>query len=163
MDGVVADWEQQAHNILGSGTLDLNGRWPDADWARLKACENFYRILPKTPWADDLITVARRFRDELGWDLVFLTAIPHTNDVPQVYQDKIEWVQDYYPDIRVHFGPYSQDKQDHCRPGDILVDDRRDNCLQWRSRGGLTVEVLAGAQCVYALQDLFNHWRDIDS
>lgn len=141
MDGVVADWDRMAQEILKKPKSSVNGRWPDEDWNRLRDYPNFYRKLAKMPRADELVDLARRFRDELGWKLYFLTAIPHDNDVPDAFQDKVEWAQEHYPDIRVHFGPYSKDKQDHCQPGDILVDDRPDNCGQWFSRGGIAVRV----------------------
>ena len=70
-----------------------------------------------------------------------LTAIPQKNDFPDAFQDKIDWMQEHYPGIRVHFGPYSQDKQHHCRPGDILVDDRTSNILEWRAAGGIGIQV----------------------
>jgi hypothetical protein len=57
------------------------------------------------------------------------------------FWDKILWAQERYPDIPVHFGPYSEDKQKHCVPGDILVDDRPDNCQSWRDAGGIAVRV----------------------
>lgn len=141
MDGVVADWNAYAMKILGTDSLMQNGRWPDKDWARLKACKTFYRDLPKMPKADELMNLARRFRDELGWNINMLTAIPHHNDVPECFQDKIEWQQEFFPDVRVHFGPYSQDKKSHCRPGDVLIDDRTDNCEDWRSVGGIAIQV----------------------
>lgn len=140
MDGVVADWDTAAEKALGHKNPST-GRWPDGDWNKLILIPNFYRNLPKMPKADRLVNLARRFRDELGWNLYFLTAVPHDNDVPDAFMDKVEWVQEYYPDIRVHFGPYSVDKQDHTKPGDILVDDRADNCLQWENRQGIAVRV----------------------
>lgn len=143
MDGVVADWNSYAMKILGSDSLMNNGRWPDKDWARLKSCKTFYRDLPKMKKADELMNLARRFRDELGWELYMLTAIPHNNDVPECFQHKVEWQQEFFPDVRVHFGPYSQDKKKHCKPGDILVDDRHDNCTDWRLAGGIAVQVTA--------------------
>jgi 5'(3')-deoxyribonucleotidase len=141
MDGVVADWEALARQVLGTDTLSPEGRWPDHDWARLKAVEHFYRILPKMPMADEMMNLARRFRDHLGWDLYMLTALPHNDDVPDCAQDKIEWMEEYYPDVKVKFGPYSQDKQKHCNPGDILVDDRTSNIQEWRAAGGHAIHV----------------------
>ena len=63
------------------------------------------------------------------------------NDMPWAQYDKVLWVQDHFPDIAVHFGPYSHDKQHHCRPGDILVDDRLTNCIEWRAVGGTAYHV----------------------
>jgi 5'(3')-deoxyribonucleotidase len=160
MDSVVADWEAFAMEILGTSTLDINGRWPDEDWARLKSCKTFYRNLPKMPKADELMALARRFRDELGWDLFMLTAIPHTDDVPEVYQHKIEWQLERYPDVMVHFGPYSHDKQKHCKPGDILVDDRTSNCEEWRAVGGIAVQVTKDYDlALRELQELFDGFK----
>ena len=141
MDGVVADWNALAKKVLGTDSLQQDGRWPDKDWAKLKAVEHFYKILPKMPRADEMMNLARKFRDNLGWQLYMLTALPHNDDVPDCMQDKIEWMQEYYPDVIVKFGPYSTDKWKHCRKGDILVDDRTDNCAQWREAGGHAIQV----------------------
>lgn len=147
MDGVLADFNAKAREVLGATEADSDaaaqaGRWPREKWETLKEIYHFYRILPKTPFADRLMDLARRYRDELGWRLHILTAIPSGNDVPQAFQDKIEWIQEYYPDVEVHFGPYSRDKAHHCRPGDILVDDRYDNCESWTRAGGQAIRVL---------------------
>jgi hypothetical protein len=92
--------------------------------------------------ADQLVTIARKYRDTLGWELIFLTAIPHGNDMPWSFWDKFTWAQQHYPDIPVWFGPYSQDKHLRVRtPGDILVDDRLDNCSAWTGAGGLAFKV----------------------
>jgi 5'(3')-deoxyribonucleotidase len=108
--------------------------------------------------ADELMALAMRFRDELDWNLVMLTAIPRGNDVFESFHDKIRWMDKYYPGIEVHFGPYSQDKQDHCKiAGDILVDDRLDNCEQWRSKGGTAVRVTKDYQSALTeLQSIFD-------
>lgn len=147
MDGVLADFNAKAREVLGATEADSDqaaqvGRWPREKWETLKEIYHFYRILPKTPFADRLMELARRYRDELGWKLHILTAIPSGNDVPQAFQDKIEWIQEYYPDVEVHFGPYSRDKASHCQPGDILVDDRYDNCESWTKAGGQAIRVL---------------------
>jgi hypothetical protein len=86
-----------------------------------------------------------------------LTAIPNKNDMFMVIQDKIDWVNDYFPDIRVQFGPYSEDKHQHCSPGDILVDDRTSNCDEWRTAGGIAVKVNSGdyAQALHRLAELY--------
>ena len=50
--------------------------------------------------------------------------------------DKVCWAQEHFPGIPVFLGPYSQDKWQHCRPGDILIDDRTSNCTEWENAGG---------------------------
>lgn len=165
MDGVLADFNALARQTLRATTQDerdaaARGRWPQEEWNKLKTVPNFYRILPKTDIADELVNLARQFRDELGWNIRVLTAIPKNNDMPDAFQDKMEWMQEYYPDIRVHFGPYSKDKQHHARDGDYLVDDRVDNCREWTVAGGRAVKVndsdrpaaLAELRAIYAVK-----------
>jgi 5'(3')-deoxyribonucleotidase len=145
MDGVCADWDRAAEQFLGIPTRlnPINGNYtvtPD-EWERLRSAGHFYRHLPVMPGADILVDLARQYRDTLGWDLFFLTAIPHKNDVPDAFSDKVLWALEHFPDIEVHFGPYAVDKHRHCRPGDILVDDRLSNCESWRAAGGKAVKV----------------------
>jgi 5'(3')-deoxyribonucleotidase len=146
MDGVLADFNHRAREVLKASSSDERaaadrGRWPEAEWKKLKHVPNFYRHLPKTDIADRLVTLARKFRDELGWEVRILTAIPKGNDMPDAFQDKMEWMQEHYPDLRVNFGPYSKDKHRHARPGDYLVDDRRDNCREWTEANGVAIKV----------------------
>ena len=141
MDGVCADWAEGAARIIGYKIDDPTVHYPDSDWEKLREYQHLFLDLPKMPRADELVEIARQFRDDLGWELVFLTAIPHNNDMPWAFYDKQKWAEQHYPDIPVHYGPYSVDKKQHCRPGDILVDDRVDNCSQWENAGGIAVNV----------------------
>lgn len=63
-----------------------------------------------------------------------------------------------FPDIATHFGPYSENKQTRSKPGNILVDDRPDNCTQWTEKGGTAINVPVGdeQQGLINLQKLFN-------
>lgn len=164
MDGVLADFNTAARQHLQATVADeqdaeKNGRWPAHSWHKLIEVPNFYRHLPKTSMADDLVALARRFRDELGWELRILTAIPTKNEVPDVFQDKFDWIQEYYPDIRICFGPYSYDKFKHARPGDILVDDRSSNCTEWAEAGGTAVRVFS-TDYDLALAQLEDHFAN---
>lgn len=141
MDGVVADWVGRVTEILGRRLTDPTVRYSESEWSRIRNHERIYSELQPISGSEDLVNIARRYRDELGWELLFLTAIPHLNDIPWVFWDKVVWVQRYFPDIAVHFGPHSADKWQHCREGDILVDDRSDNCAQWVRAGGIAVQV----------------------
>ena len=156
MDGVVADWETAAEQHI-QHQRDINSLWPDAEWEKIRGVDHFYRHLPEMPRAHDMIALARRFRDELGWNLYMLTAIPHKNDMHHVFHDKIDWVAERWPDVRVHFGPYSHDKHHHCQQGDILVDDRASNCEEWQAAGGQAVRVTQDyAQALEELEQIFH-------
>lgn len=146
MDGVVADWESAAAGFLGRPMRDpdtlTHYRNTAEEWARIKTQSRFYRTLPLMPRVDELVSLARAFRDQLGFQLLFLTAVPKDDDVPWAFSDKVMWAQEHFPDIPVHFGPHSWDKHRHFKAaGDILVDDRPDNCAQWRERGGTAFKV----------------------
>jgi 5'(3')-deoxyribonucleotidase len=158
MDGVLADFNTAARTYLKATPqeeheAEQNGRWPEHKWRSLVDAPNFYRHLPKMPKADELVKLAYRFKNELGWDLRILTAIPTNNEVPDVFQDKFDWMAEYYPGIRLCFGPYSTDKHRHARPGDILVDDRESNCREWTQAGQRAVRVL-GQDYQSALDEL---------
>ena len=157
LDGVIADWVAGAAKIVGYELSDPKAYYPTEDWIKIRDNKRMFLDLPKMPRADEMVTLARKFRDELGYELVFLTAIPHYNDMHWTFWDKMMWAQRYYPDIPVHFGPYSQDKEKHCQPGDILVDDRPDNCEQWNRVGGISVKVdLDYVSALDAVQALFD-------
>jgi 5'(3')-deoxyribonucleotidase len=136
MDDVVADWMREALQYL-QAIKDVNGRIPDADWMKLRSNVHFYRNLELLPGAEDLVYWAHRFAEKHSYNLRFLTAIPHDNDMPFAFSDKVLWAQERFPSIPVFFGPYSHDKKLHCVPGDILIDDRQSNCLDWLGVGGI--------------------------
>lgn len=141
MDGVVADWVSNAAAVIGRRITDADVYYTHDEWNMLRADARIFRNLPLMPRCEELVALARQYRDQLGWELVFLTAIPHNNDVPWTFHDKFLWAGERFPDIPVHFGPYSEDKHKHCTPGDILVDDRGSNCTEWRAAGGVAVKV----------------------
>jgi len=141
MDGVVADWTEGVAKFIGYRLDDARIKYPDSDWQKIRCNQRLFRDLPKMAKADQMVELARKFRDELGYELLFLTAIPHYNDIHWAFWDKMHWAQERYPDIPVHFGPYSEDKKKHCNPGDILVDDRVDNCASWEDAGGTAIVV----------------------
>lgn len=147
MDGVVADWESAAAEFLGRPMRDpdtlTHYRNTVEEWARIKTQTRFYRTLPLMQRVEELVHLARQYRDTLGWQLLFLTAVPAKDDIHWAFYDKVLWAQDHFPDIPVHFGPHSYDKFKHCSAGDILVDDRPDNCAQWREAGGTAFKVNA--------------------
>jgi 5'(3')-deoxyribonucleotidase len=136
MDDVVADWMVAARDIV-KRNWNYGERIPDEDWDKVKAKARFYRDLPVKPGAGDLVEYCRAAVDTGRADgLFFLTALPHDYSVPYACQDKVWWAHERFPGIPVFFGPFSHDKYKHCRPGDILIDDRTSNCVEWENAGG---------------------------
>lgn len=138
MDGVVCDFETPISNIVGKVPV---GRDPHdwigpVEWKILADHPRLYRQLPKTTEADALVTRCKKFCEENDYELLFLTAVPHVGTMHWSYHDKTEWCREHYPEIPVHFGPYSRDKHLHCKSGDILIDDRPSNIRDWNAAGG---------------------------
>ena len=155
MDDVVADWMGEAARYLQRPQWHVDERIPHRDWDKLKQHHRFYRNLPMMPNAEHLVAWAVGFTKQQDMDLKFLTAIPHDNDMPWSIHDKILWAQERFPDIHVFFGPYSTDKHLHCRKGDILIDDRTQNCQEWRAKGGIAHQYITWPNCkVWIASDL---------
>lgn len=137
MDGVVADFNAYARSVLNKN-VDSE-RWPDEDWARLRDNPRMYLDLPKTTYADDLVDFCSNLCTEKKWQLLFLTAVPKNNDIHWAFYDKVVWAKGRYPWIPVHFGPFSHNKHVHAKPGDILIDDRTSNIVEWKAVGGIGI------------------------
>ena len=136
MDDVVADWMGYARAYLKRPKWQEGEMLPDAEWRTLKDDQRMYSKLHLKEGAYDLVDWCRTYCKETGSGLFFLSAIPHGNDMPWAVQDKVFWGQEYFPDIPVFLGPYSHQKFMHCKPGDILIDDRTSNCQEWERAGG---------------------------
>jgi len=169
MDGVVADWDARVEEMTGTlrpsrrhqlNQADEYTQWGYDYWEKIRQNQRIYSQLPLVPLAQELAEVARTFRDKLNWNLMFLTAVPRNNDIHWAFHDKFIWAQKYFPDIPVHFGPYSADKHQHCHPGDILVDDRWSNIEQWTKAGGIAIHVRSGeiGPAIDKLKGLFNDY-----
>jgi len=136
MDDVVADWMTAARDIV-KRNWNYGEQIPDSDWNKLRAKTRFYRDLPVKDGAFDLVNFCRdAVAEGLADDLRFLTALPHNDDMPYAAYDKVLWATERFERIPVLFGPYSYDKYKHCQPGDILIDDRTSNCVEWENAGG---------------------------
>jgi len=136
MDDVVADWMKTAREMV-KRNWNYGESIPDDDWKKLQAKQHFYRNLPKKEGADELVQYCRDLVSaERAERVTFLTALPHDYTMPYAASDKVWWAHERYPDIPVFFGPFSYDKWRHCKPGDILIDDRTSNCTEWIEAGG---------------------------
>jgi 5'(3')-deoxyribonucleotidase len=135
MDGVVADFNSYVESIV-KYRHDQDMVWSDAEWSKVRDRPRLYRDLAKTTEADELVNYCREYATQHGYELRFLTAVPRKNDMMFAFYDKVIWAEQYFPNIPVMFGPFSHNKQEHCRPGDILIDDRTSNITEWRAAGG---------------------------
>ena len=146
MDDVVADWGQEARRFL-KRTWDSNTWLPESEWKNLENHTRFYRNLPLKSCAEELISWAKDYTKQNNMHLAFLTALPKNNKVPYASYDKFLWAQERFPNIPVFFGPYPEDKHLHCHPGDILIDDIHQNCIDWRAAGGIAHQYTDWENC----------------
>ena len=136
MDGVLADWEKTARELVGENWKEEVEKpnwgglynYPDL-FARLDPMEDALELYD----ACVSISGAHRF-------VQILTALPNRAHFKDAARHKIEWARKYiHPNIRVNFGPRAQDKQYHYMDGDVLIDDKQLNIDQWRAKGGLGI------------------------
>lgn len=139
MDGVVADFDTFASNLLGrkigwhESKFDLTGE----EWEKLKAVDRLYYQLPLMPDATKLIAYVKSLSTR--FHVQFLTAVPRRTTMPDARADKQAWVDKYFPGMKMDIGPYSHDKQKWCGMGDILIDDRPSNIDEWTKVGGVAI------------------------
>jgi len=135
MDGVVSDFDGYALRELGIETKP-GFRFSQDDWYRLRDHnERIYRDIPLLEGAEEFVKEVEWLAGQNNRDIRFLTAVPRENDLGWSFWDKVCWVQTNFPGLPVFFGPYSDDKQQHYKPGHILIDDRSKNIELWPKHG----------------------------
>lgn len=137
MDGVVADFNKFASDLLGR-EIGWEGKdLSSEEWDILTSVENFYFKLPLIEESTMLVAAAKSFSTR--FKVEFLTAVPRATTMPSAALDKKMWLDKHFPGFKVNYGPYSRDKQKWAKPGDILVDDKRSNIEEWFNAGGIGI------------------------
>lgn len=137
MDGVVADFNSYVSNVLGRQIGWDQDDLISQEWDVLAKIPNLYRQLPLIEDSVRMVGLCKSFATRVNVE--FLTAVPRQSTMPSAKQDKIDWINDFFPGIPVNFGPFSKDKKNWARPGDILIDDKPSNILEWGAAGGIPV------------------------
>lgn len=128
MDGVVAD-------LFGV----LNKRWGSyknlstEDWIDCFYDEDFWLNLPVGRGANTLINYVV---NRVG-SYSIITAVEDTYD--KCIHSKVEWVKNNL-EIKPYEIIFEVNKSKRALPGDILIDDRRHNLLEWESAGGIGIK-----------------------
>ena len=151
LDGVMADYDK--------GFKRLTGHYPDEItdqemWDLLIKNNNgagFYRHLKPMPDAGELWG----YLVTHGYEPRILTGIPRRVSIPTAEEDKAEWVRANLGGwVEFNIGPYAIDKQKHCSPGDILIDDNAKNIAQWKAKGGIGIFHTSAANTIKELEAL---------
>lgn len=137
MDGVVADFNRFASDFLGRQIGWNEQDLTQEEWNKLDSIGNLYFKLPLIQESTKLVAMAKSFSTR--FNVEFLTAIPRQKSMPSAESDKKQWLDIYYPGMKMNIGPYSRDKQNWCKPGDILIDDKWSNIEQWFNKGGIGI------------------------
>ena len=137
LDGVYVDMDRFIRENLSKAAQ----RSDAAMWEQLQSMPHFYRKMQPTPYARQLWQAVMA----TGLPRVMLTAIPRVTTIPDAEEDKRIWVAEHKDSVfcgespQVNIGPYSRDKWRHCKFGDILIDDKGENCAAWEAAGGFPI------------------------
>lgn len=148
LDGVLADFDKSAEAQLNTDNIyKYEFIWgPEKFWTEMNKDEEFFRWLDKK---ED----ARHLWDSIAHlDPIILTALPKTG-AERVDRQKRAWVGENFPGTEVITCP-TKDKPKHCKPGDILIDDRAVNRDAWIKAGGTYLIHTTAARTIAALQAL---------
>jgi 5'(3')-deoxyribonucleotidase len=132
MDGVLADWEQQAYEFFGA---EWRTELDKPQWGRFQDYPDYFLTLKPMEGAKELYNACCEVAGCKS-QVQLLTALPNRVKFDDAARDKIMWAKRHIDqNIRVVFGPYAQDKQYHYRTNDILIDDMALNIEQWPGFG----------------------------
>lgn len=133
MDGVLADFDKRAMEILGVVPRDFEGQQgAQALWDKLDERDDFFSSLAPMPDCFDLVEGVKK----LGFHPTILTGTPKRNTLRAATQ-KREWVaRNLGKEYEVITCP-SKDKCLHMeKVGDVLIDDWEKWQSRWEDRGG---------------------------
>lgn len=145
MDGVLADFDKRATQILGCRPEYFENRYGSkAFWSVLQDTPNFYSSFDMMIDAPFLIDAVKHLVP------VVLTGIPLGDwAAPQ----KREWVRLNLPSVSV-ITCRSKEKSLYCEPGDVIVDDRTEYRHLWEDKGGIWVHHTSAYESIRELRSL---------
>ena len=142
-DGVLADFDYGAERALGMPprrfeALHGKGRF----WSRLASTPDFYAELP--PMRDAMVL----YEGVRHLDPIILTGLPRGDWAePQ----KRRWAHRHFPGVEV-ITCMAALKRNHCRPGDVLVDDTLRYGHLWEGAGGVFIHHLSAERTLAELR-----------
>lgn len=130
MDGVLADTVQHVKNLFG---VVSELEWNKLPWKQIQKHPNFYGTQPLMKDTIDLWNGSLKFHP----NPIVLTGIPRS--MPQVLQQKREWIDKHFGKHVPMIGCESKDKHLFAHKYDILVDDRTKFIVEWEISGGIYI------------------------
>ena len=143
-DGVLADFESAAARILGMSVITHERRFgPGRFWDALAAVPRFFETLDLLPDACELYEAVQHLSPTI------LTGVPPGDwAAPQ----KRRWAARHFPSVPIITTPAAR-KREHCRPGDVLIDDWASRRRAWQRAGGIFVHHLSATQSISTLRE----------
>jgi hypothetical protein len=146
-DGVLADFDAGFEERFAMKPRAYEARYGAAKfWNDVRKAEPpFYLMLP-------LKADARALHDAVAHlTPTILTGAPLGDWAePQ----KIAWAGVHFPGVPV-IVCLARDKPDHCRPGDVLVDDQDKHRDPWRAKGGIFIHHTSAAHSIPRVLEAF--------
>ncbi|MEO6581969.1 MAG: hypothetical protein ABIN68_04070 [Sphingomicrobium sp.] len=126
LDGVLADFDAGAIDLLGMAPADFEARHGRGEfWRRIAKSRNFYGLLPEMADARILFDAVAHL------DPTILTGLPFGNWAgPQ----KVAWAAKHFPGVSI-ITCMASDKHKYMAPGDVLVDDRENHRAAYERAG----------------------------
>lgn len=138
MDGVLADFEGYWFNLSGRKYDDYATR--SEFWREAVKYPNLYLELKPMKDCRMLTDGIRKLVKGKDIQIEILTAIPLLETFPLAAQHKETWVRKHISrKWKFKIGPHAVDKQNHAKPGDVLIDDQVRNIDQWNAVGGVGI------------------------
>lgn len=145
MDGVLADFDRLALEVVGEPRSYEATHGTQAFWKRIGAVTSFYRRLPKMVDADVLMAGVARVA--LAPPII-LTGVP--TSIPTAADEKRAWAAEHFPGVQV-ITCFSKDKARYCLPGDTLIDDWPKYKALWEAAGGRFIVHTSAAETLQVL------------
>lgn len=132
LDDVLADFTGYV-NYVHKTNYKVGDMMKYSEWEELRVNhQRMFASLKPKPTMSIAYDLGRKF------DSAILTALPVDDHSPWSYaaHDKFTWVHRVCPQFPMFVGPYAHQKHRHCQPGDLLVDDKESNCIEWEAADG---------------------------
>jgi 5'(3')-deoxyribonucleotidase len=151
MDGVLTDLIKAIcarHNVPNPYlySTDYIGIWDTACvlgmsntqfWSVTESHE-FWANLPKTPWADEIISRAVK---SYGWDRMRICSSPALSHWS--WSGKAAWIRKWYPKLSRKMRLMTDSKFELAKPGRMLLDDKPSAVYDWVGAGGCGIVIPA--------------------
>lgn len=162
MDGVMCDFDGYTLARIGKRLREF----PDSQsgWdAIAHISHDMFLHFDPMPDADELVYTVLELAEEYEFGVGVLTAVPKLLRVPLAEQHKREWLAKRYPMLLEDFriGPQAVDKQNHCKPGYVLIDDSHLNIPQWTAKGGCGILHTSAKQSISELRQFLDTTAEI--